>query len=83
MKLEDVLRLLGDPLVISPAKDGFEMEYVVWGKWPSPSGKLTSASRSVKLMLSREGALLNTPRARLPNNEMQRTRPAQATEPRR
>lgn len=83
MTLDDVLRLLGDPLTISPAKDVFEMEYVVWGKWPSPTGKLTSASRTVKLMLSRHGIVLNKPRARLPNNETQRTRPAQATEPRR
>jgi hypothetical protein len=74
MSIDDVLRLLGDPLSMEPLADGgFVMEFVVWGKWPLPNGKLTSASRTVKLTFSRERQLLKKPRARPPSNE--RTRP--------
>jgi hypothetical protein len=64
MSLRDVLRVLGDPLTMSVAGRGFQLEFVVWGKWPSPSGKLTNASRTIKLLFSRERLLLNKPRGR-------------------
>jgi hypothetical protein len=83
MALADVLRLLGDPLDISAVAAGFEMEYVIWGKWPLPTGKRTWASRTVKLTFSRERMLLNKPRPRLPKNETQRTTAEPTTEPRR
>ena len=76
MSIYDVLRLLGDPLSMEPLADGgFAMQFIVWGKWPLPNGKLTSASRTVTLTFSRERQLLKRPRARPPNNEMQRTKP--------
>ena len=65
MSLVEVLRLLGDPLTVSgSAEGGLQLEFVVWGKWPTATGKLTTASRTVKLNLSRERRLLKKPRGR-------------------
>ena len=65
MSLVEVLRLLGDPLTVSASGDrGLQLEFVVWGKWPTATGKLTTASRTVKLDFSQERKLLRKPRGR-------------------
>jgi len=65
MSLVEVLRLLGDPLTVSPSEGGgLQLEFVVWGKWPTATGKLTTASRTVNLAFSRERILLSKPRGR-------------------
>jgi hypothetical protein len=62
MTLDQVLELLGDPLTIEPATEGgFAAEFVVWDRWPGPGGKLTWASRTVRLEFSRSRLLLTRP----------------------
>ena len=77
MSLQEVLRVLGDPVSMEASGDaGFMMEYIVWGQWPLPTGKMTLASRTVKLAFSRDRKLLKRPRARPPNDGLERTRPS-------
>jgi hypothetical protein len=69
MSLKDVLRLLGDPLSMSAAPDrGFELEFIIWGRWPLPTGKTTLASRTVKLVFSAERFLVSRPSERRPTS---------------
>ena len=65
MSMQEVLKLLGDPVTMEASADaGFMMEFIVWGQWPLPTGKMTLASRTVKLAFSRDRKLLKRPRGR-------------------